>query len=498
MGNETSVDTSPGPGSGQGWRSRLWTVHGDGRHLSPTEVVAPEERLDWSRTVGIGMQHVIAMFGATFLVPLLTGFPPTTTILFSGIGTIVFILATRGRGQRLGLPSYTGSSFAFISPVIAAKAHGGIAVALGGIFCAGAVLFIIGLLVDRFGSGWINVLMPPVVTGAVVALIGLNLAPTAWSEVKAMPLIALITLLAIVLATVLLRGFLGRISILIGVVVGYLVAWPAGKLDLAANWNAAKWFGLPPFHTPVFQARAIVLIVPVVIILLAENTGHIKAVGSMTGRNLDRSLGRGFAGDGTATMLAGLFGGSGTTTYAENIGVMAATKVYSTAAYLVAGLTAICLGLIPKFGAIILSMPIGVLGGATTILYGLIAVLGGRIWVEARVDFKNPVNLFPAAIGLIAGAANYTWSFTVAHEGFSFNGIAIGAFATIIVYQLMNILSRYGVWRGVQQPPSLAVAEGMAGGQPPPAQPSGDSHNGGDSEPGGTGKPAEGPMPTKT
>jgi uracil-xanthine permease len=304
------------------------------------------------------------------------------------------------------------------------------------------------LLVDRYGSHWINVLMPPVVTGAVVALIGLNLAPTAWNEVKAMPGTAIITLTTILLATVLLRGFLGRISILLGVTVGYLVAWPQGQLHLAANWDAAKWFGAPPFHTPVFQARAIGLIVPVVVVLLAENTGHIKAVASMTGRNLDRSLGRGYAGDGGATMIAGAFGGSGATTYAENIGVMAATKVYSTAAYLVAGLTAICLGLIPKFGAIILSMPLGVLGGATTILYGLIAVLGGRIWVEARVDFKNPVNLFPAAIGLIAGAANYTWSFTVAYEGFSFNGIAIGAFTTIIVYQVMNILSRYGVMRG--------------------------------------------------
>ncbi len=499
MGYETPVTTEPGPGSGKGWRRQLWTVHGDGRHLSPTEVVAPEERLDWSRTIGIGMQHVVAMFGATFLVPLLTGFPPTTTIFFSGVGTLVFILAPRGRGQRLGLPSYTGSSFAFISPVIAAKAHGGMAVALGGIFAAGAVLFIIGLLVDRFGSGWINVLMPPVVTGAVVALIGLNLAPTAFSEVKQMPGTAIITLLAIVLATVLLRGFLGRISILLGVIIGYLVAWPQGQLHLAQNWNAADWFGAPPFHTPVFQARAIGLIVPVVIILLAENTGHIKAVASMTNRNLDRSLGRGFAGDGMATMLAGLFGGSGTTTYAENIGVMAATKVYSTAAYLVAGLTAIGLGLIPKFGAIILSMPIGVLGGATTILYGLIAVLGGRIWVEARVDFKNPVNLFPAAIGLVAGAANYTWSFTIAHEGFSFNGIAIGAFTTIIVYQLMNILSRYGLYRGVQ-PAALTLADGAAGagGTVPPTQPSGDGH-GGDGQGPGAGQPDAGPKqePTK-
>jgi uracil-xanthine permease len=500
MGLTNRLHDGQGPEPGQGSKHLLWTVHGDGKHLGPTDVVAPEERLDWGRTIGIGMQHVIAMFGATFLVPLLTGFPPTTTIFFSGIGTLVFIAATRGRGQRLGLPSYTGSSFAFISPVIAAKAHGGMAVALGGIFCAGAVLFVIGLLVDRFGSDWINVVMPPVVTGAVVALIGLNLAPAAWNEVKVQPWIALITLMAIVMGTVLLRGFLGRISILLGVVIGYLVAWPMGQLHLKQNWDAAKWFGAPPFHTPVFQGRAIALIVPVVIVLLAENTGHIKAVASMTARNLDRSLGRGFMGDGTATMLAGLGGGSGTTTYAENIGVMAATKVYSTAAYLVAGLTAIALSMIPKFGAIILSMPTGVLGGATTVLYGLIAVLGARIWVENRVDFKNPVNLFPAAIGLITGAANYTWSFTVAHEGFSFNGIAIGAFSTIIIYHLMRIGARYGLMRGVTTGGISGVAD--SGGTPPPPA-GGDGHGGtgegytGGDGTAGSGKPAEGPTPSR-
>jgi uracil-xanthine permease len=386
------------------------------------------------------MQHVIAMFGATFLVPVLTGFPPTTTIFFSGVGTLLFIAMTIGRGQHLGLPSYTGSSFAFISPVIAAKAHGGIAVALGGIFAAGAVLFLIGFLVDRYGSHWINVVMPPVVTGAVVALIGLNLAPVAISQFQAQAFTAIVTTSCIVVFTVLLPGFFGRISILLGVVVGYLVAWPQHQLHLAANWNAAKWFGFPTFMHPTFTWRAIGLIVPVVVVLLAENTGHIKAVGSMTGRNLDRSLGRGYMGDGMATMVSGLGGGSGTTTYAENIGVMAATKVYSTAAYIVAGITAVLLGCVPKFGAIIVSIPTGVLGGATIVLYGLIAVLGGRIWVENKVDFKNSVNLFPAAIGIIAGAANLTWT----HGNLSFNGIAIGSFTTIIVYHVMNQLAKYG------------------------------------------------------
>ena len=439
---------------------QLWTVHGDGQHLGPTEVVAPDERLSWNRTISIGMQHVIAMFGATFLVPLITGFPPTTTIFFSGIGTLLFFLMTIGRGQHLGLPSYTGSSFAFISPVIAAQAHGGMAVALGGIFAAGAVLFVIGFLVDRFGSRWINVIMPPAVTGAVVALIGLNLAPVAVGQFTQQGWTATITLSAIILCTVLFRGFLGRISILLGVIVGYLVAWPQHQLSsLKPNFNGADWVGWPNFTSPDFTWRATLLIVPVVIVLLAENTGHIKAVGSMTGRNLDGSLGRGFMGDGLATMTAGLGGGSGTTTYAENIGVMAATKVYSTAAYIVAGFTAIALGLIPKFGALILSMPVGVLGGATLVLYGLIAVLGGRIWVENKVDFKNPVNLFPAAIGIIAGSANLTWTSSGGHGDYSFNGIAIGAALTIVVYHVMNLVQKYGPLKGSLFATQVGVAD---------------------------------------
>ncbi len=434
-------------------KMQLWTLHGDGVHLGPDEVVAPEERLAWSRTVGIGLQHVVAMFGATFLVPVLTGMPPTTTILFSGLGTLIFIAITRSKSVRMGLPSYTGSSFAFISPVIAAQADGGIPAALCGILAAGAVLFVIGLLVDRFGSRWINIVMPPAVTGAVVALIGLNLAPVAIANFQQQKLTALITLLVIVLATVGLSGFLGRISILIGVVVGYLVAWPQDQLQLKAAWDAADWLGFPDFTLPSWNVRAIGLIVPVVIVLIAENTGHIKAVGTMTGRNLDKSLGRGYMGDGLATMFSGLGGGSGTTTYAENIGVMAATKVYSTAAYIVAGLTAICLSMIPKFGALITSIPIGVLGGATLVLYGLIAVLGGRIWVENHVDFKNPVNLFPAAIGLIMGAADMTWT----RGDLSFNGIATGSFACIIIYHLMNWIAKVGPNKGALYQPALAT-----------------------------------------
>jgi xanthine/uracil permease len=199
--------------------------------------------------------------------------------------------------------------------------------------------------------------------------------------------------------------------------------------------NEADWVGFPDFTTPAFNGRAIVLIVPaVLLVLLAENAGHVKAVGAMTETNLDPVIGRSFMGDGVATSVAGLFGGSGTTTYAENIGVMGLTRVYSTAAYVIAGLFALALGLLPKFGALIGTIPVGVLGGAVTVLFGMIAVLGGRIWEEGRVDFRDPVNLTTAAVGLIVGAADYTLNW----GDYEFGGIALGTLAAIGIYQVLR------------------------------------------------------------
>ncbi|MGW4156901.1 uracil-xanthine permease family protein [Micromonospora chersina] len=418
-----------------------WRLHGDGRSVTPGDVVHPDERLSWPRTVGVGVQHVVAMFGATFTVPLITGFPPATTLFFSGLGTLLFLLITGNR-----LPSYLGSSFAFIAPVLAAKTDGGIGAALGGIVVAGAALALVGVVVQVAGARWIDALMPPVVTGAIVALIGLNLAPVAWdgggsgTGFKSQPLIAMITLVAILVTTVLFRGFLARLSILVGVVVGWVLAALLGKLDPAAvtTLREADWVGLPQFHAPSFGLRAVVLVIPVILVLIAENAGHVKAVAAMTGRNLDRDMGRAFLGDGVATVLAGAGGGSGTTTYAENIGVMAATRVYSTAAYWVAGFAAVLLGLCPKFGALILTVPAGVLGGATTALYGLIAVLGARIWIENRVDFHDPVNLMTAAVAVIVGAANYT----LTAGDLSFNGIALGTAAALVIYHGMRLIAR--------------------------------------------------------
>ena len=413
-----------------------WTLHGDGRHVTPGEVVAPSERLSWPRTIGIGAQHIAAMFGATFLVPILTGFPPTTTLLFSGIGTLLFVVITKNR-----VPSYLGSSFAFIAPVIAAKgADNNIAVALGGIVAAGVLLFLVGLLVQVAGVKWIELLLPPVVTGTIVAVIGLNLAGVAKSGITAQPLIGVITLASILLITVLFRGFLARVAIVLGLVIGYVVALAQGLVDTKPIMDAA-WIGLPTLSAPSFKFSAMVLFLPVVLVLIAENVGHVKAVSTMTGDDLDDVMGRALMADGVATTIAGLGGGSGTTTYAENIGVMAASRVYSTLAYIFAGVGAIILSLSPKLGAVLSSVPAGVLGGAGIALYGMIGILGARIWIENRVNFADPVNLLIAASCLVIGIADVTW---VSGE-YTFNGIVISTVLAVVGYQVLRALAN---WRG--------------------------------------------------
>jgi len=415
-----------------------WTLHGDGKTVGPTDVVAPGERLNWPLTIGIGAQHVVAMFGATFLVPLITGFPPSTTILFSGIGTILFLLITRNK-----LPSYLGSSFAFIAPITAATATAGMGSALFGILAVGVLLAVVGAIVQFTGAGWIDALMPPVVSGAIVALIGFNLAPVAKDNFTLAPLTALITLAAVILSTVLFRGILGRLSIFLGVIVGYIAAVIQGEVDFSAVGDAA-WVGLPPLTLPTnpFENPAVFAILPaflpVVLVLIAENVGHIRGVAQMTDSSVNRLTGRALLADGLATVLAGFGGGSGTTTYGENIGVMAATRIYSTAAYWVAGITAVLLGLSPKIGAVISTIPAGVLGGVTTALYGLIGIIGVKIWLDNRVDFSKPVNQFTAATALIIGIADYTFSAGT----LTFNGIALGTVAAIVIYHLMTWVSR--------------------------------------------------------
>lgn len=413
----------------------VWKLHGDGRSASAGTIVLPEERLSWPRTIGFGMQHVVAMFGATFLVPIITGFPPSTTLFFSGVGTMLFLLLTRNR-----LPSYLGSSFAFLAPIGAAQAQGGPGAALAGVVITGALLAIVGLIVQLAGTRWIDRLMPPVVAGAIVALIGFNLAPAAKDNFDKAPLTAVVTLAAVVLAGVVFPGLAGRLAIAIGVLVGYVFAALRGEVDFSRIEGKA-WIGLPDFHHPVFSADHLgiyLMFLPVVLALVAENVGHVKGVGQLTGRDLAPLAGRALVADGLSTMLAGGFGGSPTTTYGENIGVMAATRVFSTAAYWVAAITAVLLGCSPLIGEIIYTIPAGVLGGVTTALYGLIGIIGVRMWVENGVDFGRPKNQLTAAVALIMGIADFTLGF----GDLKFGGIILGTVAAIVVYHVMSWCGR--------------------------------------------------------
>jgi len=337
-----------------------WTLRTSG-------VIAPDERLPLPQTLALGLQHVVAMFGATVLAPLLMGFDQNVAILFSGVGTLIFFVLVGGR-----VPSYLGSSFAFIAVVVAATGYSGsgpnanIGVALGGIIASGVVYAAIGAIVMIAGYGWIDRLMPPVVTGSVVAVIGLNLAPIAVKGISGSALdtwIGIATIVAVGLIAVRAPGLARRLPVLLGGIAGYLLyaictnGFGLGKpIDFAAVANAA-WIGWPHLTAPAFDARAIALIAPVAVVLVAENLGHIKAVSAMTGRNLDPYLGRAFVGDGLATIVAGMGGGTGVTTYAENIGVMAVTKIYSTLLFVVAACVALVLGFSPKFGALIMTIP---------------------------------------------------------------------------------------------------------------------------------------------
>ena len=414
--------------------------------LKEQGVVAPDECLPASQTVAMGIQHVVAMFGSTVLAPILMGFDPNMAVLMSGIGTLIFFAIVGGR-----VPSYLGSSFAFIGVVIAATgyvagsgANGNIEVALGGIVVCGLVYALVGLIVMMTGVQWIEKLMPPVVTGAVVAVIGLNLAPTACRSVGPTDFdawMAVVTFMCVGGVAVWTRGFIQKLLILVGLVIAYIIyailanGLGMGKpIDFSIIANAA-WFGVPTVHTPVFDVNAIALIVPVVIILVAENLGHVKAVTAMTGRNLDPYMGRAFLGDGIATMFSGFFGGTGVTTYGENIGVMAATRVYSTLLFPVAAIFAIILGFSPKFGALIQTIPQPVLGGTSIVVFGLIAVAGARVWVVNKVDFGNSRNLMVAAVTLILGGGDFTLNLGF----FSLGGIGTATFGAIILNAVMAL-----------------------------------------------------------
>ncbi|QHC22204.1 uracil-xanthine permease family protein [Streptomyces sp. GS7] len=438
-----------------------WKLHGDGRHLRPGEVVKPGERLTWGRTVALGAQHVVSMIGACFVAPVLMGLDPSLALMASGVATVLFLVMTRGR-----IPSYLGSSLSFVGVSAVIAGQGGDAGTLtGAMLVVGACLAGCGIAIHVLGARVIHAVLPPVVTGAVVMLIGFNLAPvtasTYWPQDQ---WTALATMLFTGLALVVLRGFWSRIAIFLGLVFGYVLSWVldratgmihsangAGKvtdhwrIDFSAV-EKADWIGLPTFHAPNFSASAILVALPVLVALVAENAGHVKAVGEMTGDSLEDKMGMAIVADGTATVLSTAVGGPATTTYAENIGVMAATRVYSTAAYSAAAAFAVLFGLCPKFGAVVAAIPGGVLGGITVILYGMIGLLGAQIWIRNKVDFTVPLNLIPAAAGIIIAIGGVSLKFT---DHFELSGIALGTLIVLTGYHSLRWLSRSAGQRGM-------------------------------------------------
>ncbi|MFT3888946.1 MAG: solute carrier family 23 protein [Arachnia sp.] len=442
----------------------MWKLHNNGI-LEPNAVVKPTERLTWGRTIGLGAQHVVAMFGATFVFPLLMGLNAQLAVMMSGVATLIFLFVVKHR-----VPSYLGSSASFVGVATAIYSAGGNPADLtGALFVVGVTLFMVGLIIHFAGARIIHRALPPVVTGAVVMLIGFNLAPVVANVYFPVdPWLAFVVMLIVVVLSIGLRGFLGRIAIFLSLVIGYLLSWimdvVAGPLTDAkgvqtprVNWASvaeADWFGLPPvtdlaswtyggtsnvvgLHLPHFSLGAIIIALPVVIALIAENTGHVKAVAEMTKENLDPLMGTAIAADGFGSMIATTVGAGPTTTYAENIGVMAASRVYSTAAYVVAAIVAIMFGFSPKFGAVISATPSAVLGGITVVLYGMIGLLGAKIWRENNVDFGNPLNLIPAAAGIIIGIGDVS----VPLGDFKLGGIALGTIVVIAVYHLARLIA---------------------------------------------------------
>lgn len=370
-------------------------------------IIEVEERPSLLETFPLSLQHLFAMFGATVLVPILFKVNPATVLLFNGIGTLLYIFLTKGK-----IPGYLGSSFAFLSPVFVVLPQYGYEAALGGFIVVGLVFSLVGLSIRVVGLKWIDVVFPPAAMGAIVAVIGLELAPVAadMAGLTAKVLdpkvitVSLATLAITILGSVVFRGFMAIIPILIGVLSGYALAFALGLVDTTAI-AAAPWFAVPTFYTPSFQISAIAIILPAALVVIAEHVGHLLVTGNIVGRDLvkDPGLDRSLLGNGISTMLSGFFGSTPNTTYGENIGVMAMTKVYSTYVIGGAAVFAIILSFVGKLAAAIQSIPVPVMGGVSMLLYGIIAASGIRMLVESKVDYSKARNLILTSVVLIVG-----------------------------------------------------------------------------------------------
>ncbi len=382
----------------------------------------------------LGLQHLFAMFGATVLVPLLTGMDPAVALFTSGTGTLIFQLLTKGQ-----VPAYLGSSFAFIAPIIAVSAQYGLPYALGGGVAIGLVYVIVALVISKIGTNWVERVLPPVVIGSVIIVIGMGLAGTAVGmsgfvdggslaspEVR----VALFTLLVTVVGTMFFKGFLAVIPILIGIIAGYLFALVQGVIDFTMVKEAA-WLGLPQFMAPKFNLAALSVIVPVALVSITEHLGDVLVLSKITGKDYYRNPGlhRTLLGDGLATSWAGLWGGPPNTTYGENVGVLAITGVFNVSVVRIAAIFAVALSFIPKMGALISTIPTAVMGGVSIVLFGIISASGLRTLVDSGIDYGDKRNLVISSVILVLGIGGAELSL----GGLSLQGMGLAAIAGIIL-----------------------------------------------------------------
>ena len=413
-----------------------------------------EERVPLLSAIPLSFQHLFAMFGASVLVPTLFRIDPAVVLLMNGIGTLIYLVLCKGRA-----PAFLGSSFAFLAPVfvvLGADQAGWTAtypLALGGFIVSGLVFTLVALIIRRFGPGWVNTVLPPATMGPIVALIGLELAPVAANMAGILPdaktgnfdlravSVSMATLAVVSFGSVLFRGFFAIIPVLIGIVAGYLVAVPLGLVQFAPIVQAPL-FDLPTFTAPRFELNAMLIILPATLVVISEHIGHLVVTGKIVGRDLvrDPGLHRSMLGDGISTTLSGLCGSVPTTTYGENIGVMAITRVYSVWVIGGAAVISICLAFVGKLSALIQSIPTPVMGGVCLLLFGVIAASGVRMLVESRVDYSRPANLSLTAVVLIVGTSDVA----VQLGSVQLKGMALATVVGMLLSLCFHLLARLG------------------------------------------------------
>ncbi len=410
--------------------------------MSENRVIQVHERPPITKTIPLSLQHLFAMFGSTVLVPILFNVNPATVLLFNGIGTLLYLIICKGK-----IPAYLGSSFAFISPVFAVLSQFNYEAALGGFIAVGLVFVIVGLIVKAVGTSWIDFIFPPAAMGAIVAVIGLELMPTAakmaglTEEVPDMNniIVAVATLAITLFSQIVFRGFLGIIPILIGIICGYIISLGFGIVDLTGV-EKAPWFALPTFYTPEFNLTAITIILPAALVVIAEHVGHLFVTSNIVGSDLtkDPGLDRSIIGNGISTILSGFFGSTPNTTYGENIGVLAISKVFSTWVIGGAAIFAIILSCFGKLAAAIQSIPTPVMGGVSMLLFGVIAASGIRVLVDAKIDYNQPIILMLTAIVLGIGVS--TASITIGSTTLA--GMSLATVVAIILSICFNLIKK--------------------------------------------------------